>query len=363
MMFGNYQYQYNENGIRVKKTGGGLNIKYDVDGTQVVRSTDLINNKSLIYHYDQNNQVIGLNYSGKEYMYQRNILGEICGIIDLNGKEFINYTYNAYGVPSITLGTNLNPSEMIIASDLAQLNIYLYKGYIYDNETKLYYCQTRYYDPEIGRWLSIDHIAYLDSGSIGGLNLYAYCGNNPVMYIDRDGTFPVLIIIGSILLGGLISGAFAVASESDSNNYLGAFVGGFINGTIGTAGLAAALATGGLAGFGIAFGSGFLGGAIGDLTNQLISYRNIDLTKSLIAGGISGIMNSIGYLGMYVAELVPIGTWGEKFVEAIAPTIATLSITNYLSSITPSDLYQRKGKTLTSHFMQNNKLINLGSLI
>lgn len=183
------------------------------------------------------------------------------------------------------------------------------------------------------------------------------------MYIDRDGTFPVLIVLGSILLGGLISGAFAVASESDSNNYLGAFVGGFINGAFGTAGLAAALATGGVAGFAIAFGSGFLGGSIGDLTSQLISYGNIDLTQSLIAGVISGTMNSIGYLGLYAADLMPSGTWGEKFVEAIAPTIATLSITNYLSSITPSNLYQRKGKSMNSQFIQSNMLINVGFLM
>ena len=184
----------------------------------------------------------------------------------------------------------------------------------------------------------------------------------PVMYTDRDGTFPVLIVLGSILLGGLISGAFAVASESDSNNYLGSFVGGFINGAIGTAGLAAALATGGLSGFGIAFASGFAGGFLGDVTSQQISYGNVDWTQSFIAGGISGTMNSLGNFGMHLAELMPVGTWGEKFVEAIAPTIATLSITNYLSSLTPSNLYQRKGKTLNSHFMQKYIFINLGFL-
>ena len=130
----------------------------------------------------------------------------------------------------------------------------------------------------------IDDVGYLDSQSVHGLNLYAYCRNNPVMYTDRDGTFPVLIVLGSILLGGLISGAFAVASESDSNNYLGSFVGGFINGAIGTAGLAAALATGGLSGFGIAFASGFAGGFLGDVTSQQISYGNVDWTQSFIAG-------------------------------------------------------------------------------
>lgn len=72
----------------------------------------------------------------------------------------------------------------------------------------------------------------------------------PVMYIDRDGTFPVLIVLGSILLGGLISGAFA-------------------------------------------FASGFAGGFLGDVTSQQISYGNVDWTQSFIAGGISGTMNSL----------------------------------------------------------------------
>ena len=54
----------------------------------------------------------------------------------------------------------------------------------------MYYCMSRYYDPEIGRWLSIDDVGYLDSQSVHGLNLYAYCRNNPVMYIDGDGTSP-----------------------------------------------------------------------------------------------------------------------------------------------------------------------------
>src|SRR5690554_3982913 len=170
------------------------------------------------------------------------------------------------------------------------------------------------------------------------------------MYTDGDGTFPVLIIIGSIFLGGLISGAFAVASETNPNNYLGSFVGGFINGAIGTARLAAALATGGAAGLGIAFASGFAGGFLGDITSQQISYGNIDWVQSSISGVISGTMNSIGYLGLNVADLIPSGTWGEKFIEAIAPTIATLSITNYLASITPSNLYRRKESRLESYF-------------
>ena len=183
------------------------------------------------------------------------------------------------------------------------------------------------------------------------------------MYSDPSGNFPVLIVVGSILLGGVISGAFAVASESNSNNYLGTFVGGFINGAIGTAGLAAALATGGMGGFGIAFASGFAGGFFGDIASQQISFGSIYWAQSFVAGGISGAMNSIGYFGMYIAELMPIGTWSEKFVDAIVPTIVTLSMTSYLSSTTPDNPYQRKDNKLNSHFIQNIMLFNLGILI
>ena len=198
-----------------------------------MRSTNLINNKSIRYHFDQNNQLIGLNYSGKEYVYARNLLGEIYDIMYLKGKSIIRYTYNAYGVPSITLGTNLSSSETLIASDIAELNIYLYKGYIYDQETKLYYCKSRYYDPEVGRWLSIDHIAYLDVESIGGLNLYAYCGNNPVMYSDPSGNMPewlkwtigIGIIVGLGVATVLTGGAAAAILGSA---FLGASVGGAV---------------------------------------------------------------------------------------------------------------------------------------
>ncbi len=70
---------------------------------------------------------------------------------------------------------------------IAELNPFRYRSYYFDEETGLYYLQTRYYDPELGRFISADSIEYLDPETIGGLNLYAYCGNNPVMGIDPEG--------------------------------------------------------------------------------------------------------------------------------------------------------------------------------
>ncbi len=54
-------------------------------------------------------------------------------------------------------------------------------------ETNMYYCNSRYYVPEWCRWLTIDSVEYLEPGSINGLNLYTYCGNNPVNRYDPTG--------------------------------------------------------------------------------------------------------------------------------------------------------------------------------
>ena len=72
-------------------------------------------------------------------------------------------------------------------------NSFLYKGYYYDVETGLYLLTTRYYDPKIGRFITTDDISYLDPESIGGLNLYAYCLNNPVMCLLRTRVFYIKI--------------------------------------------------------------------------------------------------------------------------------------------------------------------------
>ncbi len=70
---------------------------------------------------------------------------------------------------------------------IAELNPFRYRGYYYDIETGLYYLNSRYYDPEIGRFINADDISYLDPESINGLNLYAYCVNNPTNLSDETG--------------------------------------------------------------------------------------------------------------------------------------------------------------------------------
>ena len=100
-------------------------------------------------------------------------------IIDSTGTSVVKYTYNAWGEVMIS-GTNIS---------LGVINPYRYRDYYYDSGSGLYFLQTRYYDPQVGRFLSMDDVEYIDPETIGGVNLYAYCNNNPVMNVDPNGRF------------------------------------------------------------------------------------------------------------------------------------------------------------------------------
>ncbi len=78
-------------------------------------------------------------------------------------------------------------NDITSATHIGNLNPFRYRGYYYDTETGLYYLQTRYYDPELGRFISQDSLEYADPETINGLNLFAYCANNPIKYVDPTG--------------------------------------------------------------------------------------------------------------------------------------------------------------------------------
>ncbi|MCL2632830.1 MAG: RHS repeat-associated core domain-containing protein, partial [Coriobacteriia bacterium] len=72
-------------------------------------------------------------------------------------------------------------------STIGELNPFRYRGYYYDSETGLYYLNARYYDPEVGRFISADSLMSTGQGVLGN-NMFAYCGNNTVMHTDSSGT-------------------------------------------------------------------------------------------------------------------------------------------------------------------------------
>ena len=86
-------------------------------------------------------------------------------------------------------GTIYNKYVDTINEFIGYINPIRYRGYFFDNETSLYYLNARYYDPKLGRFISPDTLSILDDtmGEINGLNLYMYCGNNPVNRFDQNG--------------------------------------------------------------------------------------------------------------------------------------------------------------------------------
>ena len=103
--------------------------------------------------------------------------------------------------------------EGSLESTIGQLNPFRYKGYYYDNESGMYYCNSRYYNPQWGRFLNSDSIEYLDPESINGLNLYCYCMNNPIMYANPSGHFGILAtLLISTLVGAVSSVVTSLAN-------------------------------------------------------------------------------------------------------------------------------------------------------
>ncbi len=225
------------------------------------------------------------------------------------------------------------------------MNPFRYRSYYYDTETELYYLQTRYYDPEIGRFISQDSIEYADPETINGLNLYAYCANNPVMNIDPTGTFFIgfLIALAGIALAGVMSGVGAVINADEDENKWGTFLGGFVNGVIGGVGIAIGVATGGIAGLAIAVGMGIVGGIAGDAISQYISYGNIDKSQLIYSGVVGGLVSLATYVGFRQLGIFTEASWVGRFVSVISPSVITSALSLYLMSL-PVPFYKRKNR-------------------
>ena len=245
--------------------------------------------------------LVGLTYNDKEYFYDRDVLGNINRIIDITGKEYVRYKYTAYGEVIKEINSSLTTKEKQIANGLKEKNIFIYKGYCYDEETNLYYLNARYYSPIICRFINYDDIEYLDYESINGLNLYCYCFNNPVMYVDPSGHFSITNFLISVAIGALISITMeAIEDKKDGQffndkdfwDYFGAGVSGTIGGMAGNP--VAAILLGGIA--------PMVETAISDETTTY------NMMTSFLSGAIGGLIGfGIGEIAKYAASLAEAG--------------------------------------------------------
>ena len=115
------------------------------------------------------------------YSYLYNLQGDVIGLVDSAGSLVVEYKYNAWGSIIGRAGS--------LAETLGKLNPFRYRGYVYDEETWMYWLKSRYYYPELSRFISAD-VVMGKVGSVNGHNLHAYCGNEPVACSDRTGCTP-----------------------------------------------------------------------------------------------------------------------------------------------------------------------------
>ena len=176
-------YTYDADGLRLTKTVNGTKTEYFSVGGQLLG--EQTGSNKTVYMTNQNGQKFGFIYNGSYYYYMINIQGDVIGIWDSSGNIVARYTYNAWGKPiAVTDGNGNDVSSN--SSHIANINPIRYRGYYYDQETGFYYLQSRYYDPDVGRFINADNQVSVGT-DLTGPNLFAYCGNNPVNRTDSTG--------------------------------------------------------------------------------------------------------------------------------------------------------------------------------
>ena len=332
------EYKYNASGIRTSKVFDGFTTKFFLNGNKIIAQKDALN--TMFFHYGADG-LTGFSLNGTEYLYKKNAQNDIVSIQNLEGNDIVRYVYNAIGGTKTLYLSNLG--EWLEISDnslynntdeisrfIAQKNPFRYRSYYYDIETGLYYLNSRYYDPELGRFINADDVSMLDITKItlNGLNLYSYCLNNPINQVDENGDIPnwlkwllgALVIVLAAALTVVSAGGFAAAGAAFAGALgIGSAAGGmtgFLAGvTIGaiTAG-AIGVVSGGISsvinggsfwdgaadGFMWGVAGGALGGGFGALFNGVGTLFSI---SGRAVGSIPQIIGqSLIYTGTYIAQ-------------------------------------------------------------
>ena len=169
------EFVYNADGLRVQKTVNGVVTDYVLHGKNVVHMKR--GNDELHFFYDAQNRPAVVVYNGVPYAYVKSLQGDIVAILDENGNMVVSYGYDAWGAPLWCTGE--------LAETLGKVQPFRYRGYVFDEETGLYYLRSRYYNPGWGRFANAD--ALIGAGKLLSHNLFAYCSNCSVCYTDASG--------------------------------------------------------------------------------------------------------------------------------------------------------------------------------
>ena len=208
-------YSYDVNGQRVKKTAGTdtVDFYYDDNGRLIKQEDD---GGNIWFYYNPTGAAASMSYHGTHYYFLKNLQGDVVALVNMQGDIAARYVYDAWG--DIVSVTDANGNAITDQNHVANQNPIRYRGYYYDTESGLYYLNSRYYDPVTGRFVNAD--GYVSTGQdITGFNMFAYCGNNPVVRIDSSGQFfGSALLLGGLLLAGLFLGGCSSNSQSNTTS-------------------------------------------------------------------------------------------------------------------------------------------------
>ena len=224
-----------------------------------------------------------VSYNGTKYTYVHNLQGDIVGILDASGSLVVEYSYDAWGKPTAVAGG--------MAGTLGALNPFRYRGYVWDEESGFYYVSSRYYDPEVGRWINADGELSEVGGDIRGYNLFAYCFNNPVNMDNPTGQWPKWLT-GAL---NVVSGALQMAA------------GAALGATVGWTGIGAVAA-----GFLIVNGDATATQGVGQIVNDVTKYNIARTAVKSIGKTIGGKTGEKVAAGVYDTAAVAANLYAGK---------------------------------------------------
>ena len=184
-------FSYNSDGQRIGKNitlDGGEVYDYDyyyngdiLAGYKLVITDEegQASTHIVTFMYDENGEAFGFNYNGNDYYYVRNAQNDVIFISNSDNIGVVMYQYDAWG--NMTACYDTSDDGM-----LSIVNPYAYRGYFYEIETNTYFLKSRYYNPELCRFISADGYVQTGQGLLDK-NMFAYCGNNPVNRVDETG--------------------------------------------------------------------------------------------------------------------------------------------------------------------------------
>ena len=283
-------YYYNWDGLRTKKVLNGKTTTYYYSGSMLMGQSN--SDDKLYFLYSADGKLIGFNRNGLNYYYAYNVQGDVIALYNCYSQLNSRYVYDSWGRVREVLDPN--GDEITDTTHVAHVNPIRYRGHYYDNETGLYYLESRYYDPVTGRFINADEQLNQEDGALG-FNVFAYCGNNPVSREDPNGD--CWTTVGIIAIGGLIGTAISTVSSIVTQRAL--------TGTVNWKSVGVAVATGFVSGAVAAsplgaVGQQVLGGFVGGLSYIADCYVNdkaVKADEALLSVGMGVVSGRIGGAG------------------------------------------------------------------